>query len=101
MSNNGIPISRPIQVGTQIGLGSVRVKNRELVLESLLASGAGTMYISPTNKYMFPWLAPLASGYEKYKFKRVSFLYRSTAATTSSGLVYTAIDYDPSDVDVN
>lgn len=59
------------------------------------------MYISATNKYMFPWLAPLASGYEKYRFRKLSFLFRSTAATTSSGLVYTAIDYDPSDTDEN
>ena len=50
---------------------------------------------------MFPWLAALAAGYEKYRFRRLSYFYRSMAPTTANGLVYMAIDYDPSDTDVN
>jgi hypothetical protein len=59
------------------------------------------MFITPTNKYMFPWLAPMAAGYEKYRFKKLQFMFRSTAATTSSGLTYLAIDYDPGDAPTN
>lgn len=67
-----------------------------------MASGAfGTMFISPTNKNMCPWLATVAAGYEKYRFKRLSFMLRSTAATTASGLAYLAIDYDPGDAPSN
>ena len=67
-----------------------------------MASGAlGTMFITPTNKNMCPWLASIAPGYEKYRFKRLSFMYRSTAPTTAAGLAYLAIDYDPGDAPTN
>lgn len=82
-------------------MGSITIKNRELFIDSLDASALGTMYITPTNKYMFPWLSAIAPGYERYRFKKLSFMYRSTAATTSSGLAYLAIDYDPGDATTN
>lgn len=97
----GVPISKPINVGTQKGVGSITIKNRELVIESLASGALGTMFITPTNKKMCPWLATVAAGYEKYRFKRLSFMFRSTAPTTASGLAYLAIDYDPGDAPTN
>lgn len=82
-------------------MGSITIKNRELVIDSLAPGALGTMFISPTNKNMYPWLASIAAGYEKYRFKRLSFMFRSTAATTASGLAYLAIDYDPGDAPTN
>lgn len=72
-----------------------------MVMDTLSKNNAGTQYVSPTNQNMFPWLAALAAGYEKYRFRRLSYFYRSMAPTTANGLVYMAVDYDPSDTDVN
>lgn len=71
------------------------------MLDTLAHNASGTFYVTPTNKFIFPWLAPLAQGYEKYKFRRLNFFYRSTAPTTASGLIYMAMDYDPADADTN
>lgn len=54
--------------------------------------------INPSNAAVFPWLSGMAGQYETYNFRKLNFEYISTCATSTSGFVIIAIDYDPSDV---
>ncbi len=45
----------------------------------------------------FPWLAPIASAYELYKFKSLRFIYAGRSSSAIGGYCTLAMDYDPSD----
>lgn len=54
----------------------------------------------PTNPGMatsFPWLCKLASRFEKYRFKRLRFEFRSVCSTSEAGVVMLSYDYDALD----
>lgn len=58
--------------------------------------------INPGNAHLFPWLSKLAIHFDSYLFNSLSFEYVPSCATTTSGSLTMAIDYDPTDVnDVN
>ncbi len=46
---------------------------------------------------MFPWLSAIAARFERYKFHKLGIAYVTKAATSESGTVYIAPDYDSSD----
>jgi len=50
----------------------------------------------------FPWLSGQSQGWEKYRFRSLSFSYVPIYATTASaGSVFLGIDYDPTDAAPN
>lgn len=79
--------------------GTIHVSHREYVddiLGSVLYSG-GLLRVNPGLSSAFPWLSTIASSYETYRFTKLRFIFESTSATTHTGAVMMAMDYDPND----
>lgn len=79
--------------------GAIHVSHREYVddiLGSVLYSG-GLLRVNPGLQAAFPWLSTIASSYETYRFTKLKFIFESTSATTHTGAVMMAMDYDPND----
>nr|WRQ65397.1 structural protein [Tolivirales sp.] len=53
--------------------------------------------IHPGNERLFPWLSGIADSYEKYRFDKLVFRLISANPSTASGMVYLAVDTDPTD----
>jgi hypothetical protein len=53
--------------------------------------------MNPGLASVFPWLAPIANQFETYKFRRLAILYKPRCATTQTGEVGIAVDYDAAD----
>lgn len=45
----------------------------------------------------FPWLSKIAARYDKYRFTRLRFEYRSVAATSTAGVAMMSFDYNALD----
>lgn len=45
----------------------------------------------------FPWLSKIAARYDKYRFRKLRFEYRSVCPTSTSGVCMMSFDYDASD----
>jgi hypothetical protein len=56
--------------------------------------------VNPGLSSMFPWLAPIATRFESYRFKKLNFLFVPTLSTTTNGAILITPDYDPSDYNV-
>jgi len=52
---------------------------------------------NPAVPSMFPWLSQVAARYESYRFHRIQFEFKTRSATTSTGSVILAFDFDASD----
>jgi len=80
--------------------GGFRVKNSELVtkIESdvnvVNQTSILTKSINPGLSGVFPWLAQIASRYEKYSFHKLNFRYVARCPTTSSGDVSMAMEFN-------
>jgi hypothetical protein len=84
----------------------IRVRHREY-LGQLVAGVQGASldqlnylpmkYLNPGIAATFPWLSMLARNYENYTFHELNFEYISSCATTNSGNIYMAVDYDAKD----
>lgn len=80
--------------------GSVRVRNREFVVDVGPSSAfivSGSWVVNPGNPSLFPWLSAIAQCYEKYKFHNLRVLYEPQCPTTTAGTVAISIDTDASD----
>lgn len=53
--------------------------------------------INPANNTTFPWLAGIASLFDKYKFHKLRFIFSNNAGTSVSGQVSLGIDFDTLD----
>jgi hypothetical protein len=53
--------------------------------------------VNPGLSATFPWLANLAANFEKYRFKKLRFFYKSSVSTVAQGSVMLAIDLDALD----
>lgn len=53
--------------------------------------------VNPGLIAMFPWLAGIATSFEKYKFHKLVFRYKNIKGTQANGNVVLAFDYDPLD----
>lgn len=53
--------------------------------------------VNPGMASTFPWLAKIAARYDKYRFRRLRFEYRSVVATSSPGVIMMSFDYDAAD----
>jgi hypothetical protein len=79
--------------------GDVTVEHEEFI-QDLLGSAAFTntgIQINPGLITTFPWLAQMAPLYESYLFEKLEFRFESTSATTATGSLMMAVDYDASD----
>jgi len=56
-----------------------------------------TFAVQPGISSTFPWLANIAANWEKYRFNRIGFRFVSRSATSFTGSVVMAPDYDASD----
>lgn len=87
--------SRPARIRS--GLKSTVISNHELIA-SVNGSHefASTRYSVNPGLLMYTWLSTQAAGWEKYKFKKLNFVYvPAEAVVTTPGSVYLAAEYDP------
>lgn len=52
---------------------------------------------NPSEATLFPWLAQIASRFERFRFNRLSFHFYPSQATSTAGRFYAAVDYDYDD----
>jgi len=106
---NNIPsayVSRSAQIrGPTIQRGRsgdarILVVNEEYLTDVICAAQfTVTSYaINPALGKLFPWLSPVASAYEFYHFRRLSFHYRPQCSTANSGAIMLGVDFDAADV---
>lgn len=83
---------------TTLPNGSVRVKHREYLLDvpGSQVFSVNALAINP-GLAVFPWLYLMANLYESYLFNSLTFEFESTSATTQTGTVFLAIDFDAAD----
>jgi len=81
------------------GARSRRESNTEYVGEiSGSDAFAATSYpINPGQSSLFPWLSQIAARFEKYRFHKLRFLYRTEKSSATNGTVMFAVDYDAAD----
>lgn len=81
----------------------IRVRHCEFVTDLVVpadksAFNSNTFDIDPTSTATFPWLASVASKYQKFKVKGMVIGYRSTSTDyNNSGVVAIAVNYDPAE----
>lgn len=76
-----------------------RIIHRELIA-SITSSAAFTATKIPLNPGLaasFPWLSTQASGWEQYKFNKLTFEYVTRTSTATVGSIILTPDYDASD----
>lgn len=52
---------------------------------------------NPACTFLFPWISSIALNFERFRFRNLRFRLISSAATTTAGRVYMAVDYDYDD----
>ncbi len=81
--------------------GSIRVTKEEYSFD--VTPNAATFNvtrnipINPGNEDFSPWLGQIAPGWEMWNAENLSIHYRPLVATTATGAIYVAIDYDSLD----
>lgn len=87
--------SRPARINT--GLRSTTIANHELIATVEGSEDfTATRYAVNPGLLVYTWLSTQAAGWEKYRFKKLSFVYvPAQAVVTTPGSVYLAADYDP------
>jgi hypothetical protein len=53
--------------------------------------------LNPGYQSLAPWLANFAPSFEKYRWKKLRFIYRTRCSTSTTGAVSMAIDYNAGD----
>lgn len=79
--------------------GSVVLSHKGLV-SSFVGSAtfnAVNFQVNPGLAGVFPWASQLARSYDKYRFRKLKFQFRSVVPTTSQGVVMMSFDYDTLD----
>jgi hypothetical protein len=83
------------------GSNNFRVQHTEMVSTTLLGSTTFTqqlsMEINPANPGSFPWLAPIAKNFTYFRIRGVCYDYIPYCASTTTGSIQMAPDYDSSD----
>ncbi len=90
--------ARPNFVGLN-GSGDIMITHREYItdLSGSVSFTANSFSINPGLPGVFPWLNNIAQRYESYLFKKLRFCFETESATSATGSVLLAIDYDASD----
>lgn len=81
------------------GNGDIVVDHEEFVSDITGSIGFSNLGfpVNPGLASTFPWLSQMAPLYESYKFEKLEFCFQSTSATSETGTVMMAVDYDASD----
>lgn len=81
------------------GKGDVVVEHEEFLQDvpGSVAFANTTIAINPGLPNCFPWLSQMAPLYESYRFEKLRFDFQTEAATTATGTLMLAVDYDASD----
>lgn len=58
------------------------------------SANAISFTINPQDATCFTWLAPIATRFEFYRFKRMRLVYKPSCATTQAGYVIFGVDFD-------
>jgi len=89
-------ITSPLQ---ETRFGSSRIRHREPLGPLIGNIGFSLVQysINPGIAATFPWLSTQASGYESYKINRCRLEFLTSAASTQTGVVAIAPDYDSAD----
>lgn len=58
---------------------------------------AKAFQVNPGLGSVFPWCSQLARSYDKYRFRKLKFEFRSVVPTTTAGVVMMSFDYDTLD----
>jgi hypothetical protein len=89
--------SRPVY--RSLPNGDIEVTHREYVQDVNTTNlfTATQLAINPGRSTMFPWLSNLALNYERYRFEKLEFEWRTGQPTTSPGRVGLYVDYDMAD----
>lgn len=79
--------------------GDVVVEHEEFIQEvnGSVAFTNSKLAINPGLYLTFPWLSRMAPMYESYTFEALEFSFQPESATTATGSVMLAMDYDSSD----
>lgn len=79
--------------------GDVIVEHTEFLadINGSVAFAVNSYPVNPGLFASFPWLYQMAILYESYQFLSLEFEFRTESATTATGSVMAAVDYDPSD----
>jgi len=74
------------------------IKHREYLrlVTSSVSQNIVAIDVNPGLQSCFNWLSTIARGYEKYRFKTLTFTYVSASSTSEKGRVALAFQYDPS-----
>lgn len=78
----------------------MRIKHSEYILDLLPTGGgfeAASYPINPGVGTIFRWLSSIANRFNSYKIHNLSFSYEAKCATSQSGSVIIAVNYDASD----
>lgn len=81
----------------------VVVKHSEMIGSAFVGAGAPTAFncvgltINAGKFATFPWLAVMATSYDRYRFRKLSFSYVPLVPTSTSGRLGIGYDYDSSD----
>lgn len=91
------------QASSSVGDG-VSLSHREFVASvtgnsaDFLLLGPSAVFpgfdLNPGNSILFPWLSIISLGYEKYRFEKLVFHIMPRNASTATGTVFAAVDYD-------
>jgi hypothetical protein len=80
--------------------GSFIVEHREFVQDIFGTADAFSVSqyaINPGLPGLFPWLASVATRFQKYRFRYLRICYKTSAPSTTQGYVFLVPDYDSSD----
>jgi hypothetical protein len=79
--------------------GTTTLKHRGLMYTLLGSTTYGVIaeQVNPGKADVFPWASRLARSFDKYRFKKLKFIYRPVCATTQVGVVMMSFDYDTLD----
>lgn len=79
--------------------GEVVIEHQEYFADLAGSTGYAGRYfqINPGLSDVFPWLNRVANNYERYKWEKLSFEFRSMSATSEKGSVLLTVDQDASD----
>lgn len=85
---------------------SIIVTHKELFAQVNLAQGESfpdkfyfvyDYVINPSSTNLSPWLANIATNYEKYRYHSLTFEYKPTCPTTLGGWITLSVDFDVDD----
>lgn len=107
-SGNDVPRAAPVAISTRRTGASAKITQRSTgvtvshrtflgPVTNFLAYTPASYSLNPGLASTFPWLSKIASRYDKYRFTRLRFEYRSVAATSTAGVAMMSFDYNALD----